>query len=375
MQLSNAKLGMYLSCPQCYRFRYVDRLPEKPRAELCFGSLVHGVLQFLHDPAHTTTPSLEQITEKYEHAWKDLPEIEGLAEYKPIGLQMLRNYYRAHVPLDEQVLAVERKFRLPLSDHTLIGVIDRVGRTKDGKLVITDYKTSSKLPTQPEVDRDRQMTIYHHCAQNLYPEKPVIARLHFLRFDYVFETEPSEEAWMGVEQELLRAAYGIESGHFKPRPGWRCEYCDYVTLCPAMRHMFESRRGESELFDGIDIKEAAREYVELKEDTRSSKIKMEELSAKINAYMESKGYTRLFVDDILISRIETKRPEWNQDELIRVLERLGLKARATDISIHNVRELLDSEDVTPEQKSEIASCMKTRTVHSLRYRLRYEDGD
>lgn len=375
MDLSHTRVETYLDCPQRYRFRYVDRIHEEPRVELEFGKLVHRVLEFLHDPKNATPPGMDRLAERYEEGWAEIPEMDGLDQYKSLGLSMLKNYYAAHLPLKEDVLAVEQDFRLPLDAHVLVGVMDRVGRSKDGTIIVTDYKTSRTLPTQPDVDKNKQVIIYHHSAQQLYPRHQVVVRLHYLKFDFVFETAPAQGAWIEVKSEMLRAAYGIESGHFAPKPGSVCEYCGYTTLCPAMRHLFEAKKEKTELFEGIDINEAVREYVELKEDTKASKAKIAELSKVINSFLDVKGYTRLFVDDIVLSRVRSNRITWDTDAVAAVLDRLGLLKDTLGVSLTRLKELLESDDISSEHRRLIESCSDHRYVDTLRYRFNYEDGD
>jgi RecB family exonuclease len=375
MELSNTRVETYLDCPQRYKFRYLDRIHEEPRVELEFGKLIHEVLQFLHHPKNTSQPTVDDLNSRYEKGWANLPELEGLQHYKPLGLTMLRNYHSAHLPLKEKILAVEQRFRLPLDDHALVGAMDRVGQDEDGNILITDYKTSKTLPTQPDVDRNKQVIIYHHSARELYPGRPVTVRLHFLRFDFLFESVPTEEAWIEVKSEMLRAAYGIQSGHFTPKPGWICEYCDYTTLCPAMRHLFEPKPEEAELFDGIDIEQAVREYVELKEGMKTSRLKTDELSSKIRSYLDAKGYTRLFVDDIVLSLVRSERRDWDEERLARVLAKLDLLQETLGIKMDRLKKLIESKGVAPEQKREIESCGDSRIIDTLRYRFRDEDVD
>ncbi|TET43816.1 PD-(D/E)XK nuclease family protein [candidate division TA06 bacterium] len=375
MELSHSKVQMYLSCPQRYKFHYVDRLPEKPHANLEFGKLIHEVLEFLHNPRNMKTPALEELMEEFEKRWSKLPETEGMADYKPLGIKMLEDYYQVYVPLEEEVLAVEQRFRLPLENHTLVGVLDRVSRSKDGTILITDYKTSKTLPTQPEVDKDPQMTIYHHFAHDLYPGRPILMRLHFLKFDFLFETKPTDEAWTAAKKRVLGAASAIESGQFDPTPGGLCKYCDYMNLCPAMKHLFKSEDEQTEVFDGIDIKDTVREYIRLKEIVRTSNAQVDELATKIEGYMGVEGYTRLFVDNIVMSQVKTRRPKWDEERLIEVLNNLGLVEEVQGVREDMVNKLLDSDAISAEQKRELESCREIRFSYSLRYKFKGEDKD
>src|SRR6185503_16670967 len=55
--LSPSRAADFKTCPLLYRFRTIDRLPERPSADQARGTLVHAVLEALFDrPAAERTP-------------------------------------------------------------------------------------------------------------------------------------------------------------------------------------------------------------------------------------------------------------------------------------------------------------------------------
>ncbi|CAM5578088.1 hypothetical protein SALBM311S_12268 [Streptomyces alboniger] len=59
--LSPSRAGDFMQCPLLYRFRVIDRLPEKPSEAATRGTLVHAVLERLFDApaAERTAPRAE----------------------------------------------------------------------------------------------------------------------------------------------------------------------------------------------------------------------------------------------------------------------------------------------------------------------------
>src|SRR4051812_43217590 len=56
--LSPSRAADFKSCPLLFRFRTIDRLPEKPSADQVRGTLVHAVLEHLFDlPPGERTPA------------------------------------------------------------------------------------------------------------------------------------------------------------------------------------------------------------------------------------------------------------------------------------------------------------------------------
>jgi putative RecB family exonuclease len=66
--LSPSRASDFMTCPLLYRFRSVDRIPERPSAAAARGTLVHAVLEELFDlPAAERTP--ERAVELLRPAW------------------------------------------------------------------------------------------------------------------------------------------------------------------------------------------------------------------------------------------------------------------------------------------------------------------
>src|SRR6201991_3743205 len=73
--LSPSRAADFMSCPLKYRFRVIDRLPEKPSSAAGRGTVLPGVLERLFDlPAGQRT--LERATEMLEPQWQQVLEAE-----------------------------------------------------------------------------------------------------------------------------------------------------------------------------------------------------------------------------------------------------------------------------------------------------------
>src|SRR5919206_416677 len=78
--LSPSRAADFKTCPLLYRFRTIDRLPERRSLAAVRGTLVHSVLERLYDlPARERTP--EAARELVAPAWEELradPEVAEL---------------------------------------------------------------------------------------------------------------------------------------------------------------------------------------------------------------------------------------------------------------------------------------------------------
>jgi putative RecB family exonuclease len=181
---SHNRLGVYETCARQYRFQYLNRLDVPDEAEaiqLFLGSRVHEALEALHrDLVRGRLLSLDELISTFRHYWErqwpkrvrfpnptDAPET-----YRAAGERHLSDYYRRYHPFDrERTVAVERRLDFPLDSEGRVrvqGVVDRLSITPDGVWEIRDYKTSAYLPTQQQLDRDRQLALYQIGVQHAW---------------------------------------------------------------------------------------------------------------------------------------------------------------------------------------------------------------
>src|SRR5215470_11569540 len=71
LSLSPSRAGDFKTCPLLYRFRSIDRIPERPSPDQARGTLVHAVLEALFDaPAGERTP--QRAADLVEPQWRRL---------------------------------------------------------------------------------------------------------------------------------------------------------------------------------------------------------------------------------------------------------------------------------------------------------------
>ena len=67
--LSHSSVLLYRVCPQKWKFRYVDKIPERPRSYFSFGKSVHAGLEFLLTKLQGDLPTLEELLSSYKSNW------------------------------------------------------------------------------------------------------------------------------------------------------------------------------------------------------------------------------------------------------------------------------------------------------------------
>ena len=79
--LSPSRASDFLTCPLLYRFRVIDRLPERPSPAATRGTVVHAVLERLFDlPAAERTPAAahDMVVPQWERLLEEEPELAEL---------------------------------------------------------------------------------------------------------------------------------------------------------------------------------------------------------------------------------------------------------------------------------------------------------
>ncbi|WP_033441438.1 RecB family exonuclease [Saccharothrix sp. NRRL B-16314] len=247
--LSPSRAGDFKQCPLLYRFRAVDRLPEKPTRAQVRGTVVHAVLEDLFGlPAAERLPETARalVGPAWERVRAERPEFAELFtegdpeqdEWLASAEGLLDGYFGLEDPrrfdADARELLVE--WELP-SGVLLRGYVDRVDVAPTGEIRVVDYKTGAAPREVGEAKALFQMKFYALVLWRLRGVVPRQLRLMYLADRQALAYQPDEAELTRFERTLeaiwdaiLRAA---KSGDFRPNPSRLCDYCDHKALCPA----------------------------------------------------------------------------------------------------------------------------------------------
>ncbi|MER8059425.1 MULTISPECIES: RecB family exonuclease [unclassified Streptomyces] len=248
--LSPSRAGDFMQCPLLYRFRVIDRLPEKPSEAATRGTLVHAVLERLFDaPAgERTAPRARALVPgQWDRLRESRPELAELFADDPDGQRLARWLGEAE-RLVERWFTLEDPTRLEPAERELFveaelesgprlrGIIDRVDVAPTGEVRIVDYKTG-KAP-RPEYAEGAlfQMKFYALVVWRLKGVVPRRLQLVYLGSGEVRTYDPVLADLERVERRL-RALWdaireATESGDWRPRPTKLCGWCDHQAHCP-----------------------------------------------------------------------------------------------------------------------------------------------
>ncbi|MCF2527415.1 RecB family exonuclease [Yinghuangia soli] len=261
VSLSPSRAGDFMQCPLLYRFRVIDKLPQKPSAAATRGTVVHAVLEQLFDlPRGARTPdaALRMLRPAWDELLTERPELaelfddgdggvraEELADWLSGAEKLLERYFTLEDPnrLDpaRRELYVETQLEPAEGDEdgalTLRGYVDRLDVAPGGDLRVVDYKTG-KAPSQQFQDKALfQMKFYALVLWRQHGRLPRRLQLVYLGGSGdVIWYDPVEADLLAVERKLraLWAAIreATRTGDWRPNRTRLCGWCDHQDLCP-----------------------------------------------------------------------------------------------------------------------------------------------
>jgi len=195
LRLSPSAVSEYENCPQLYKYRKIDKLPEPPSLDAERGTLVHTILQDLFEfPSHERTP--DEATHREMH---------------------LENDFDTNVYLH--------------------GYVDRLDIAPTGEVRIVDYKTGKSPKPGWEEKALFQLRVYALLYWKNTGVLPRLLQLIYLGDGRVVKSSPTQADVEAVEKVLHRVAkdifISVEKEYWPPKPSRLCDWCYFKSICPA----------------------------------------------------------------------------------------------------------------------------------------------
>jgi len=270
--LSPSRASDFMTCPLLYRYRVLDRIPQRPSRAAARGTLVHAVLEQLFDlPAADRTHS--QASAKLVPTWGRLLDDEpvlgelfaeamagdettdgaaradephadkapgaGLEAFLVEAEDLLSRYFTLEDP--SRLEPAEREIRVETtldSGLQLRGIIDRLDIAPTGEIRVVDYKTGRAPSEFFEAKALFQMKFYALVVWRVRGLMPTLLQLIYLGgTGELLRYAPEERDLLATERKLIALWAAIErayvSGDWRPSPSKLCDWCDYQAICPA----------------------------------------------------------------------------------------------------------------------------------------------
>jgi putative RecB family exonuclease len=244
--LSPSRAGDFKTCPQLFKFRAIDKLPEPTSVYQARGTTAHLALQRLFDhPVDERTT--ERLFDLFREAWT---EIRGDDEYEDLfedieaerawgleSMELLANYFSIEDPTTFEPEDRELDMLEDLDGITIRGILDRIDRDDDDRLVITDYKTGKAPPERYALPAFFALKIYALLIRQRHGETPKEVRLLYLNGPTLYRL-PIDDRQLDAMDGQLRALWkaierAMSSDRFPARTSRLCDWCSFQEICPA----------------------------------------------------------------------------------------------------------------------------------------------
>ena len=245
VRVTPAKLATWADCPKRYRMTYLDR-PTPPRAGAwahnTLGAVVHNALRAFFDlPVERRTP--EQAAAMVTRYWKGdgFRDVDQQADFRERAREWVAHYVE-DTDVSHDPVGLERWVSAPAGKIIAEGRVDRID-SRDGELVIVDYKTGRHALTTDDARGSQALALYAIAARRTLRRPCHRVELHHLPTRSVAAWEHTDDTLdrhrRRAEEsadELTLAADTLAAGGdpdvlFPAQPGRRCSWCDFRRSC------------------------------------------------------------------------------------------------------------------------------------------------
>jgi len=245
VSLSPSRISSFTSCPLAFRFVNVEGLPDPPTIYTTKGTIVHRVLELLFAlPADQRTPqAAEEAHATARDEFTNHSDVTSL-QLSPKELEALwkdtqflvQNYFTMEDPRLIQPEGLELRLEAQMGEFTLRGIIDRLERTPEGQLIVSDYKTGRSPHESQAQARMNQMMLYAWLCQQQLGQLPSTLRLLYVRDGHTLEASPTEQSMKFLVTRTTAVFNAItnacNTGNFKPNKSALCKSCRFQKWCP-----------------------------------------------------------------------------------------------------------------------------------------------
>ena len=252
---SYSRIETFRQCPLKYKFNYIDGIKRKTQSiEAFMGSRFHEAMELLYKDIRFKAPSVNELIEHYNNQWDEkysdsvfiVKKERTPDDYRRIGIEAINDYYKRYYPFDQsRVLGIERAFVFSLDDkdeYRLKAIIDRISQAQDSSYEIHDYKTSSSLPDQQQVDKDIQLALYQIALEKMWQDvKKVKLVWHFVAHDKELISTRTKDELEAVRNQTIKLIDEIVvAKDFPAKESTLCRWCSYQEICPQRKHLLKA---------------------------------------------------------------------------------------------------------------------------------------
>ena len=245
LRLSPSAVSEYENCPQLYRYRKIDKLPEPPSLAAERGTLVHTVLHDLFESAATNrTPktAIDLLPSRWSAQLAEKPELMQLVtnekEWLDRAASLLSTYFSLENPASFDATFRELHLENDFAENVYLhGYVDRLDVAATGEIRIVDYKTGKAPKPGWEEKALFQLRVYALLYWKNHGVLPRLLKLIYLGDGKLVNSSPTMADLESTEKVLNRVAEdiftSIAKDYWPPKPSRLCDWCFFKSICPA----------------------------------------------------------------------------------------------------------------------------------------------
>jgi hypothetical protein len=204
------------------------------------GKCVHKALEYAYaEKNNGSTPPLDSIEEIFNKAWNeyDLKSVKvvksnkTVTDYHSTGITLIDSFFSNVLRFDNnKTIELEKNFEIHLdSNIAYCGVIDRISRSPDNILRITDYKTGKRVG---DPATDNQLRSYALWAFDAFQDNKIEICFEDLRNLKTKTALISRDKASIIRKKLLKnIKHVIKAKKYKSNPSVLCGWCGYNPIC------------------------------------------------------------------------------------------------------------------------------------------------
>jgi putative RecB family exonuclease len=249
---SYSQLSLYRTCPEQYRLKYIERLPEDPSVWTVAGTTFHSFAELYLRGDLGEQPSPERIRNVWDVYWqlaekdvrerdgRDLPPVEqwraadrgkeNATWWRSAGPEMCEDFvdWRLGIgkdlfvlDMDDQLL-LEHRMEVELGGVPVVAIPDAVVVDEHGQANILDYKSGRRAPKD-----SLQLHVYATALREAFGIEATWGLYYMTRAQsavpYYLQRWSAEQ----IHQMFTDLQAGIDAEAFDPKPGPDCRVCPF----------------------------------------------------------------------------------------------------------------------------------------------------
>lgn len=244
--LSPSRLADFQACPRRYQHASIERVAQPATYATTKGRFVHYVFErlfALDGPERTIEQALgffpsavEAVVTEQVRADVAMDDTR-LAQLEAESEAMVEKYFQMEDPRLIDHHGVELRLGATLGGAPLFGILDRLDRDEDGRLVIVDYKTGALPNRNYDSQTFANAELYAALCEGALGERPSAIRLLYVAHGTVIERGVTEivvrarTATAAAAWERINRYYA--AGEFPATPSRNaCRFCSFQSICP-----------------------------------------------------------------------------------------------------------------------------------------------